>query len=292
MQPDVQFNPHADRSAYPTAFPGSHPINQWNGHYAHVAPAENTQWHGAPFFRGMATITLADRTVISIPPEMVAQVKKDLTASVQRIQENNIVVATTALQSALLAILDFESAFKTFLSKGDDTTLLSNLQACIDEITQANAQQTAFLNHPLSWLVTDEKKEILDMRELFEHCIKVIQKFVPCLRGRNGYSSHEIISQTLGWTGWQQQARQIGLHNRSIEGLLDKFQMEGQTGETFTAIGCFSSSVDYILNCYQKKSYPAVQNIAYIYENSKIKHHFIALNEVDFPDAKRWNFTL
>lgn len=292
MQPDVQFNPHAERSTYPTGLPGHYPVSQWNGHYAQATPGDNINWQGSPFFRGMATITMADRTVISMPPEMLALCKADLTATAQRIQENNITVATTALQSALRAILDFESAFKTFLSKGDDTTLLANLQACIDEIVQANAHQTTFLNHPLSWLVTDQKKEILDTRELFEHCIKVIQKFVPCLKGRNGFSSHEIISQTLGWTGWQQQAKQIELHNRSIEGLLDKFQQEGQSGITFTAIGCFCSSVDYILNCYQKKSYPAVQNIAYIYENSKVKHHFIAVNEVDFPETKRWNFTI
>src|SRR4051794_31047889 len=115
-----------------------------------------------------------------MPPEFLYEAKTNLTHTIQRIQENNMLVALSVLQSAILALLGLEKAFKSLLSRGDDTTLLNNLKKCIAELQQANAPQTTISSHPLAWLISEEKTTTTDARELFEQCIKVIEEFIPC----------------------------------------------------------------------------------------------------------------
>src|SRR5262249_35862129 len=148
----------------------------------------------------------------------------NLTKTVQRSQDNNIEVARSVLQSSVFCFLQFEKAFKSFMSKGDDNTQLYNLKKCIDELKQANAAQKEISTHDLAWLVTDENPSTTNARELFEHCIKVIEEFLPLLGGRKiETNSHEKVRNFVGWHGWQQQSEQIWVSNLALGRLLQKF---------------------------------------------------------------------
>lgn len=249
----------------------------------------------------MATIPLTDRSVVSIPCELLNETKINLTKMVQRTQRNNITVALSVLQSALIALLGLEAAFKSLLSKGDDTTLLTNLYKCIEELKQANTPQTSISSHPLAWLVSDEETSTTDARELFEHCIKVINEFIPCLTGRKGYNSHEFFSQTFGWKGWKQQAQQISVSNLALARLLDSFQgsesekskkleNSGQSNKVFIEVRCFNEAIDNIIECFYKETYPSTDVIASIYAMHKVKHSFPQSLKTDFPSDEKQHF--
>lgn len=227
-----------------------------------------------PYPKPMANITLPGGTAVSMPAELLNKAICDLTKTAQRTQENNVIVALSVLQSALTALLGLKAAFESLLSKGDDNTLLTNLNKCIAELKQANAPQQAAINNPLAWLVTDEKTSITDARELFEHCIKVIQEFIPCLTGRSSYSSHEFIFQTFGWRGWKQQATQIAVSNAALAKLLDKLQEDEPENGVFNEVRCFSEAVDSIVQGFFKQLYPVAARIGKIYALRNVHHCF------------------
>lgn len=217
-----------------------------------------------PYPKAMATILLPNGTSVSMPPELLEKSICNLTKTVQRTQKNNVTIALSVLASALKALLGLESTFRSILSKGDDFTLLANLNKCIAELQQANAPQQAVVNNPLACFVTEEKKSITKARELFEHCIKTIQEFVPCVTGRR-HSSHEFFSQTFGWAGWKQQATQIAVHNDALDKLLNNFMSKEPGNKVFIEVSCFSEAVDSIIDGFHKEMYPTAKKIGEIY---------------------------
>ena len=241
-----------------------------------------TQGYGSPYAQGamghypttvMAWVPFNDR-MICLPPETLKTMEVNLTNVVQRTQDNNMTVALSVLQSAVFTFLQFEKAFKSLPSKGDDYTQLHNLQKCITELEQANYPQKNLSTHPFSWLVTNEDPLITNTRELFEHCIKVIGEFAPLLGGQFvGRSAqvhtYEKIAQSYGWTGWQQQAEQIGVSNQVLGRLLEKFfAKDPSNAEVYKEIKCFQQSVAYMLKGFFENKYPEQNTIANIYTNA------------------------
>lgn len=240
---------------------------------------------GNPYFPGamgynpyipMAWIPLGDR-MINVPVFMLEPMRTNLTPIVQRSQDNNMTVALSVLQSAVFCFLQFEKAFKSFLSKGDDNTQLYNLSRCIGELEQANAsQQTAATAiHSFGWLVTDENPLITNTRELFEHCIKVIKEFTPCLGGRvvQTYTHEKPLQLFTGWRGWQQQAEQIRVSNQALGKLLQKFLMQDpDNAAIYKEILCFQQSVNYTLDCFALCQYPKQKAIQAIYKSQGFEY--------------------
>lgn len=219
----------------------------------------------------MACIPLKDR-MISIPVDMLVRMEDNLTKTVQRSQDNNIEVARSVLQSSVFCFLQFEKAFKSLLSKGDDNTQLYNLEKCIAELKQANASQKEMSTHDFSWLVTCENPSTTNARELFEHCIKVIEEFLPLLGGRKiEANKHEKVRNYVGWSGWQQQSEQIWVSNLALGRLLQKFLKEEPKNEIYREINCFQQSVAYILSCFKQSQYPKQKEIEEIYTKSDFK---------------------
>lgn len=225
--------------------------------------------YGAIVGGSLAPQSLGGR-LIYLPPDILKESQRNLTSKLHREQKNNAIVAAAVLQSAVMAILGFKDAFKSLLSKGDDMTLLTNLNKCLSELQQANTEPLS--KHCLSWLVTEEEPWITDVRELFEHCIKTIREFGPLLTGRAGINSHEIFAQKFSWTGWKQQALQIDVNNLSI-GILLRACEERKEMPTkiFKEILCFHQSVAYITSCYQMEKYPSGKAIAGIYEVNEVR---------------------
>lgn len=220
----------------------------------------------------MAYLPFNNQTV-AIPAPMLLVMEANITAMVQRAQENNITVALSILQSAVFCFLQFEKAFKSILSSGDDNTQLYNLSKCIDELEQANDSQykQAISMHPFGYLVTHEDPTITNTRELFEQCIKVIKEFIPCLTGRltKTHLYEKPIQMYTGWRGWQQQAEQINVSNRALGLLLKKFIDKDENNPTYKEILCFQQSVEYITDCFAQCKYPLPDAIKAIYLNNK-----------------------
>lgn len=189
-------------------------------------------------------------------------------------------VALSVLQSAINCFLNFEKAFKTYFSKGDDNTQLANLTKCLKELREANAPQKDVYTHPMSWIVCEEDPLITNTKELFEHCIKVIQEFIPLLGGRvtQTYTIEKPLQTYLGWKGWQQQGEQINVSNRALGRLLEKFASEtAEPNKIYTEIACFHQSVEYIVDCFCMQKYPKSEAIKEIYE----KHEFQFITTVE-----------
>jgi hypothetical protein len=210
--------------------------------------------------------------LIYIPTPLLYESKINLTRKIQREQENNALVASASLQTAIFAILRFKECYKSHFSKGDDTTALTNLNQCIAELRQANAPQVC--THAFSWLVTDELAWITDVREIFEHCIKTIAEFPPLLTGRRGISGLEVLIQTHSWPGWKQQALQIDMNNHSVGVLLKVCKQRNEIPKNILQeIKSFHESISYITHSYQKEQYPQGKAIAGIYEEHGIQLH-------------------
>ena len=217
--------------------------------------------------------------IINVSETFLDEMKRNLTKKVQQIQRDNAIVATSVLQSALLAILDFKRASETHFRKGDDNTILWNLQKCIGEFKQANAEQSTLCAHPMAWLVTEEEEEITILREAFEHCIKIIEEFAPCIGGRGGsYSFLEQFIQKYGWEGWRLQAKQIAVSNRCLGEFLHAMGEKINTSSRAELLA-FHDSVRIIIGCYYTEKHPDILDICGVYEQHELKFDYI-FNEV------------
>ncbi len=275
-----QYTQYPPMGTNPSGQP-SNAAGRFEQHHVH-------QGYGNPYARQfdydipdmpMAHIKWKDREV-SIPAPTLNKMEENLTAAVQRTQENNMYVAVGVLKSAVLAFLGFESAFKTLLSKGDDNTLLYILEKCISELNQANMEQGKVGTHEFSFLVTNEDPIITNFRELCEHCIKIINEMLPLLQGRKtAINQHEAIKQVYGWTGWKQQAQQIKVSNSVLGRLIEKMLKETPENSIYKEVRCFQQSVAYILNCFSNSSYPDQKTIQNIYE----RNGFVLFDEYSHP---------
>lgn len=276
MEPAKQTNPRPTGNAQSLEFPQQSigQFNQYEVQQGHLAQYERDV---SAFHPRMAWVPLQNR-MISIPVEMLTNMERNLTKVVQRTQTNNVTIALSVLQSAVFAFLQFEKASSTWTSKGDDNTQLHNLQKCLDELKQANADQKEVSTHDFSWLVTDENPFVTNARELFEHCAKVIGEFIPLLKGRSTeVHSHEKVQQIAGWTGWKQQAEQINVSNFALGHLLQKLLSEDEANKVvYKEVHCFHQSVAYIIVCFSRGQYPKQQPIEEIYSKSEIQ--FISHN--------------
>lgn len=267
-------------------------------------PASNGQFSQYPVEQGQAPysqatagfnpymiptwIPLNDR-MVNIPAFMLQTMETNLTTKVQREQDNNMTVALSVLPSAIFCFLQFEKAFKTLFSKGDDNTQLHNLEKCINELKQANISQKEVSTHDLGWLVTREVPIITNTRELFEHCIKVIDEFIPCLGGRRVKTyTHEKTLQFAGWRGWQQQAEQIRVSNMALGRLLQKFlSQDPENASIYKEISCFQQSVEYTLDCFFLSKYPTQKSISAIYASNGFQ--FISEVKASYHDLEDIN---
>ncbi len=256
------------------------------------------QGQGVPYSQGVAGynpymttawVPMNDK-MVSLPMPMLQIMEANLTAVVQRTQNNNMTVALSVLQSAVYCFLQFERAFKTLFHKGDDNTQLYNLAKCVAELKQANASQqtTATATHWLGWLVTNEDPVITNTRELFEQCIKVIEEFQPCLSGRitETYTHEKMVQIYAGWRGWQQQAEQVRVSNQALGRLLQKFLAQDSENATYKEIRCFQQSVSYAIDSFFLRQYPKADVIEAIYSGSgfefitEVKEHYHSLQDI------------
>lgn len=216
----------------------------------------------------MAWVPLGGR-MVSLPTVVLQTMEMNLTQSVQRTQDNNVTVALSVLQSAILSFLQFERSYKSLTSKGDDNTQLYILRKCIGELKQANALQKEISTHDCGWLVTREEPIVTNTRELFEHCIKIIDDFIPCLGGRTVETyTIEKPFQFLGWRGWQQQAEQVRVSNIALGRLLHKFLKNEPENEVYKEVLCFHQCVTYTCNRFFISKYPEQKMIEGIYEKN------------------------
>lgn len=231
----------------------------------HGMPGQFGMGYNDPF---MAWVPLGGR-MVSVPTVVLQNMEVNLTESVRRTQENNITVAFSILQSAVLSFLQFERSYKSLFSKGDDNTQLHILQKCIGELKQANASQKEVSTHECGWLVTREEPIITNSRELFEHCIKIIEEFIPCLGGRKveTYNVEKPV-QFLGWRGWQQQAEQVRVSNIALGRLVQRFLKGEPENEVYKEVLCFHQCVTYTCNRFFVSKYPEKTVIAGIYEKN------------------------
>jgi len=169
----------------------------------------------------------------------------------KKTQENNITVARSVLRSAVLSFLQFEKSFKSLLSKGDDSTQLYIIRKCIKELEQANCPFNKIVEDPnISWLVSHEDPRVSTIRELLEHCIKIMYEVMPLLGGRNtSVHAFEIPVQAYGWKGWQQQSEQIKVSNDALGLLIEENTPEKLDG-VYKDIICFQESISYIISCF------------------------------------------
>jgi hypothetical protein len=213
------------------------------------------------------------------------------------IQTNNQLVALSTLKSAVGSFLRFESSFKTLLSSGDDQTQINILKQCIKELETANESFDVILKgDPLKWLIVEPSYRC-DIRELFEHCIKVLIQIIPLLGGRYvNYNSYEYISQTYGWIGWQQQSELINISNNVLKFLLDKisqkYECEGFITDThifLLEIRAFSDVVSHMTDSFLKKQYPSYDTIINIYEKHKITdiNHYLSHHKQYVDEQQR-----
>lgn len=237
------------------------------------------------------TVTLPDRSVLTLPAEVMLEAKTNLTETFNRSQRNNALVAAAVLKCAVKAFLGLEASFNTYFSKGDDLTLISNLNKCIQELTDANNPQASKPVHFFSCLVTKEDSWITDSRELFEHCIKVIREFLPLLQGRkHEVSVLERLQQNVSWAGWRQQAEQIEACNIILGDFLKSLQKNSETNSVeldsklsfkvntdfetvLKEVECFQSVVKYIVSCYRLENHFQAKTIAECYLASKIEFY-------------------
>lgn len=212
----------------------------------------------------MAWVPLNGR-MMSLPTEMIYRMEGNLTQTDNSIKQNNITVALSVLESIALNCLDLRKAFHSYLRQDDDRTVLNNFETCIAELKQANPQKP-FLTHELSCLVTWEDPVVTNSREIFEQCIKVTEKFIPILQGRKeAKSTYEKIKETVGWSGWQQQAKQISISNRALGRLLNIFLAKDPQNKAYKEVLCFQQTVEYITYCFSQSAHPNQKGIEAIY---------------------------
>jgi len=205
------------------------------------------------FYIGNANVLpvkiLVNGKEVTIPYEMLKRREENITNFVKKTQENNITVARSVLRSAVLSFLQFEKSFKSLLSKGDDSTQLYIIRKCINELEEANKPFCKIIEDPnFNWLPSHEDPRVSTIRELLEHCIKILYEVMPLIGGRNTLvNAYEIPVQAYGWKGWQQQSEQIKVSNDCLGMLLEENAPE-KPDRVFADIMCFHRCITYIIN--------------------------------------------
>lgn len=168
---------------------------------------------------------------MTLPYPLLERMIKERERHLEATQQNNHIVAISVLKSSVVSFLQFERSFKSLLSKGDDNTQIAIIRHAISELRSANQSYDSLMdkNDPCRPFVT-EPTYIVDLRELFEHCIKILVIMLHLLGGRDiKTNSYEYLSQTYSsWKGWQQIAEQITLSNNVLS-LLVKRQIDAMT---------------------------------------------------------------
>jgi hypothetical protein len=214
---------------------------------------------------------------LSMPCALLQQTVAARCKTLETQQCNNHLVALSVLKSAVCSFLRFKDAFSTLLSKGDDNTQLSILMRAIEELRSANQSYDVLIakDDPLRLFIV-EPSFVSDVRELFEHCIKVLCLTLHLLGGRDKLQIHmyEYLSQTYGWLGWQQTSEQIMLSNNALRTLGRNMATCNKDNTHYRAVvcevECFSACVDYVCQCFMQQQYPTETEIVAIYKRQDI----------------------
>ncbi len=210
-------------------------------------------------------------------------------------QRNNHLVATSVLKSAVVSFLQFERSFKSLLSKGDDGTQIAILKHAITELRAANQSFDSMLERGdalRSFIV--EPTYVVNLRELFEHCIKILSLVLQLLGQREvRTNSYEYAAQTYGWKGWQQISEQVSLSNNVLTHLLKhkradfevtklsiKHDADLHYRSVVQEILLFSLSVTHMTERFFECKYPTKAHIVKIYETAGSEiHSYLTLHD-------------
>jgi len=212
---------------------------------------------------------------LTLPYPLLERMIGERSKNLERTQRNNHIVALSVLKSAVVSFLQFERSFKSLLSKGDDNTQIAIIRYAIEELRTANQSFDTMMDKsdPVRVFIT-EPDYIVDVREIFEHCIKILLLVLHLLGGRDSVvktNKHEYVAQAYGWTGWQQVSEQLALSNNVLTLLLRRFDTKDGDGDdhyklVLGEVRLFSLSVSHVTECFMVSVYPNKARILQIYD--------------------------
>lgn len=262
-------------------------------------PKEYSFQQGNVVYVGPATQMSVQLGNLVLPYPILERVVSQRQEHLEASQKNNHLVAISVLKTSVVSFLQFERSFKSLLSKGDDGTQIAILKHAVTELRAANQSFDSILerSEPTRLFIV-EPTYIVNVRELFEHCIKILLLVLQLLGQREVKTNvYEYWAQTYGWKGWQQVSEQVALSNnvlrllvkhKSAEFEVNKLSVKHDTDAHYrhivSEIGLFASAVSHMTSRFSVCLYPTKADIVKIYEsrNSEIASYMtLGDNNID-----------
>lgn len=258
-------------------------------------PKEYSFQQGNVVYIGAATQMSVQLGNLVLPYPILERVVSQRQEHLEASQKNNHLVAVSVLKTSVISFLQFERSFKSLFSKGDDGTQIAILKHAVTELRAANQSFDSILerSEPTRLFIV-EPTYIVNVRELFEHCIKILLLVLQLLGQREVKTNvYEYYAQTFGWKGWQQVSEQVALSNnvlrllvkhKSAEFEINKMSVKHDTDTHYRhivgEIGLFTRAVSHMTSRFSACLYPTKADIVKIYEshNSEIAS-YITLND-------------
>ena len=211
-----------------------------------------------------------------LPLPMVERMVSERLNYLEATQKNNHIVGLSMLISAVVSFLQFERCFKSMLGKGDCSTQIATLKYAINGLRTANQSYDAVLDKqdPIKFLIT-EPEAIVDIRELFLHCINILVLMLQLLGSGDAKStgSGSTTGGSMTWIGWQQVSHHIMRSNNALFMLLLAKQpssvVSGHQNMIFNEVKLFSLCVSHLTDSIFESKYPSRAQIIKIYEDAK-----------------------
>ncbi len=209
-------------------------------------------------------------------------------------------MAVTALKQSLIEICKFKQVYLTILAKGDDITIIKNIQHCIDQCIQAKQlQYPTYYNFNKLIFINISNFQIF-MNECLEHFIEMLKTILLCLKNPGGgNSSVEYFSQRHTWTGWAQNGHMALMSYNCLSRVLLEMEREEKPftqneKEILRDMKASSDCFKYIITSYMNKRYPSADLLLEHFQGDNIiNKSSLSLLEVDEKSEEkaqgRWN---
>lgn len=261
-------------------------------------PKEYSFQQGNVVYVGPATQMSVQLGNLVLPYPILERVVSQRQEHLEASQKNNHLVAVSVLKTSVVSFLQFERSFKSLLSKGDDGTQIAILKHAVTELRAANQSFDSLLEktEPTRFFIV-EPTYVVNLRELFEHCVKLLLLVLQLLGQREvKTNAYEYVAQTYGWRGWQQVSEQISLSNNVLRLLVKHKTAEFETNKmtirhdadthyrhVVGEIALFSLVVSHMTGRFASCLYPTRVDIIKIYEshNSEIASYMLMDNNKD-----------
>lgn len=191
--------------------------------------------------------------------EMAQEIRKDQAEATALARTQNALVACAQLRSAAQEFLRLPTVIDNMLGRGNSSMTVSSLNSIVNNLWQAEDENVDAQTNTMT-LPPKADHSFVKTREMFEHCINVVNAFKPLIEG-----------PIYTWNGWAQQARKIQTANTALAVIINNAKKDEKIADVVKDVECFHKAVAHIADSYEKRQDPDANTVAGIYTDAGLK---------------------